>query len=87
MECHRRQLGSDEGEEHVGWYSVYNALIYGKEAHGTVKDAIKGEVEPLKMLETAMREIKRANPKLSRGASIRIAYWRRKLQRESNRDN
>ena len=41
----------------MGWYATYQALIYGKGAHGNVKQSLKEENDPHRTLLVALQKI------------------------------
>lgn len=60
----------------MGWFAVSEALLTGSGAYGSVRDTLKGEVDPRRSLYIAIREIG-SQGRLDAKVKRRIAYWKR----------
>jgi len=66
----------------MGWYATSMALKYGTCSYGTVRQSLKGEVDPWRTLGIAFEmlksEIERGVWKpTGRAVKCRLAYWKR----------
>jgi hypothetical protein len=60
----------------MGWYATYQALLNGVGPYGTVKESLKGEIDPPRTMDVAVGKIRQ---ELDRGTLVLTAAQKARI--------